>query len=48
MDTEALQSTRLLTFEQNCLHVACTDPSPFALNSACKSMSELGLLPFYR
>lgn len=39
MDTEALHSTRLLTFEQNCSHVACTDPSPFALNSACKSKS---------
>ena len=48
MDMEALQRTRLLTFEQNCFHVTCTDPSPFALNSASKSKSELGLLPFYR
>lgn len=37
MDTEPLQSIRLLTFEQNCFHMTCTDPSPFALNSAYKS-----------
>ena len=43
---EALQSSKKLTCEKNCLCAACTDLRPFAPNTACKSKAGTGCSHF--